>query len=129
MSSVDFTLDGRWLAAANNVRGASGFLTNALHQALEEVAAEAVEIIIGNMHFDKGYSTGATEESTGYEFVGDLQVAIGPTTDYAGYVEEGTYKMEAEPFMAPSIPQIEAIAEQYLPVAVEETLTQITGEM
>lgn len=47
--------------------------------------------------------TGALEHSIGVSFQDNgLTAVIGPTVDYAPYVEFGTVHMDAEPFMRPA---------------------------
>lgn len=54
--------------------------------------------------FTKGYSTGDTANSINVEITdGGLEARVGPTTNYAEYVEYGTRFMEAEPFVRPSL--------------------------
>ena len=54
--------------------------------------------------FKKGYSTGDTASSINVEITdGGLEARVGPTTDYAEYVEYGTRFMEAEPFVRPAL--------------------------
>lgn len=54
--------------------------------------------------FKKGYSTGDTASSINVEITdGGLKARVGPTTDYAEYVEYGTRFMEAEPFVKPAL--------------------------
>ncbi|MFR8875005.1 MAG: HK97-gp10 family putative phage morphogenesis protein [Oscillospiraceae bacterium] len=53
--------------------------------------------------FVKGYSTGDTASSINTTLTDSgLTAEVGPTTDYAYYVEFGTRKMEAEPFVKPA---------------------------
>ena len=54
--------------------------------------------------FKKGYSTGDTASSINVEITdGGLEARVGPTTNYAEYVEYGTRFMEAEPFVRPAL--------------------------
>lgn len=54
--------------------------------------------------FTKGYTTGTTARSINTELSdGGLTASVGPTTDYALYVEYGTRFMTAEPFVRPSL--------------------------
>lgn len=54
--------------------------------------------------FKKGYSTGDTANSINAVIARDgLEARVGPTTDYAEYVEYGTRFMEAEPFVKPAL--------------------------
>lgn len=53
--------------------------------------------------FVKGYSTGQTARSINTNISdGGLTAKVGPTTEYAKYVEYGTRYMEAEPFIKPA---------------------------
>ena len=53
--------------------------------------------------FTKGYSTGDTARSINTILRDDVLTAdVGPTTEYAEYVEYGTRYMEAEPFVKPA---------------------------
>ena len=53
--------------------------------------------------FRKGYSQGTTARSINTVITDDgLTAAVGPTTEYAPYVEYGTRFMEPEPFVAPA---------------------------
>lgn len=54
--------------------------------------------------FKKGYSKGGTQASIGIELRDNgLTAAVGPTTEYAPYVEFGTRFMDAEPFVRPAL--------------------------
>lgn len=58
---------------------------------------------VRNAHFTRGYSTGDTKRSiTGRSEDGGLTYREGPTTSYALYVEKGTRKMAAQPFVKPA---------------------------
>lgn len=53
--------------------------------------------------FKKGYTLGGTASSINARITdGGLEARVGPTTDYAEYVEHGTRFMEAEPFVKPA---------------------------
>lgn len=57
--------------------------------------------------FTKGYSRGETKRSISLEvFDSGLSVRVFPNTNYAPYLEYGTRKMEAEPFVKPSLDAI-----------------------
>lgn len=47
--------------------------------------------------------TGYLRSSIVSENVGDLEAEIGPTANYGGYVEEGTSRMSAQPYMSPAL--------------------------
>ena len=57
--------------------------------------------------FKEGYQTGTTKRSiseTGVIFKDDgLTAEVGPTTDYAEYLEFGTRFMDAQPFVKPAL--------------------------
>lgn len=58
--------------------------------------------------FKKGYSTGATRRSITLDLANDgLRAVIKANTDYSGYLEVGTRKMEAQPFMRPALNEIQ----------------------
>lgn len=53
--------------------------------------------------FVKGYSVGDTASSINTTIKDNgLTAEVGPTTEYAPYVEYGTRKMEPEPFVGPA---------------------------
>lgn len=53
--------------------------------------------------FVKGYTKGDTANSINTEIRDSgMTAAVGPTTEYAPYVEHGTRFMEAEPFAKPA---------------------------
>lgn len=58
--------------------------------------------------FKKGYSTGATKHSIKLDLASNgLRAVIKANTDYSGYLEVGTRKMEAQPFMQPAFNEIQ----------------------
>lgn len=58
--------------------------------------------------FKKGYSTGATKRSIKLDLVSNgLRAVVKANTDYSGYLEVGTRKMEAQPFMQPAFNEIQ----------------------
>ena len=58
---------------------------------------------VRNAVFTRGYSTGATKRSiTGHSEDGGMTYREGPTTYYSGYVEFGTRKMAAQPYVKPA---------------------------
>ena len=53
--------------------------------------------------FVKGYTKGTTRQATNVEYIDDgLTAVVEPKTNYAAYVELGTRRMEAEPFLKPA---------------------------
>ena len=68
--------------------------------------------------------TGATKASIGMDFTeggATMSATIGPTTSYAPYLEYGTRRMGARPFMGPA-------ADRSIP-ALAQALEQIGGEL
>lgn len=56
--------------------------------------------------FVKGYTTGETARSINTEITdGGMTAEVGPSTNYAVYVEYGTRYMSAEPFVKPAFDQ------------------------
>ncbi len=54
--------------------------------------------------FVQGYSHGETKRSIELDIEnGGLTAVVAPNTEYAPYVEFGTRKMEAEPFVKPAL--------------------------
>ncbi|WP_369908961.1 HK97-gp10 family putative phage morphogenesis protein [Streptococcus hyointestinalis] len=60
-----------------------------------------------NAVFTKGYSTGATKRSITLTIGnGGMSAKVAAGTAYSGYVEAGTRKMEAQPFMKPALDSV-----------------------
>lgn len=58
--------------------------------------------------FKKGYSTGATKRSIKLDLASNgLRAVVKANTNYSGYLEVGTRKMEAQPFMQPAFNEIQ----------------------
>lgn len=56
-----------------------------------------------NADFKKGYQTGATKRSVHLNVTdGGMTAEAGPSTGYSEYLEYGTRKMEAQPFVRPA---------------------------
>jgi len=55
--------------------------------------------------FSQGYQTGRLRSSITTEAQGKDTVIVAPHTEYAQYVEFGTYKMAAQPYMKPGFEQ------------------------
>ena len=53
------------------------------------------------------HPTGPTMNSIGTDISGDrLSAEVGPTTNYSPYLEYGTSRMAAEPFMGPALDEV-----------------------
>lgn len=63
--------------------------------------------------FNRGYSTGATQQSIQSVNSG-FSVKVGPTTAYAGYLEYGTRFMSPQPFIKPALDAVRPLFEKKL---------------
>lgn len=64
---------------------------------------ELKEKMSENADFTRGYATGTTKKSIGIEIKnGGFTAEVGPETAYSPYVELGTRRMEAQPFIRPA---------------------------
>ena len=61
-----------------------------------------------------------------HEDTGRGDVFIGFDAEYASYVEFGTYKMEAQPFLRPAIDEAEAYALSAIVTSIESHMRDIT---
>ena len=73
-----------------------------------DVEGKAKQIIVDKDIID----TGATLNSTKSRREGPLARRIGPTTSYAIWLEIGTHRMPARPFMVPALEQARGPFEQ-----------------
>ncbi|MDG3136707.1 HK97-gp10 family putative phage morphogenesis protein [Streptococcus suis] len=63
---------------------------------------------IRNAVFKGSYSTGATRQDISLEIIDDGYTAVVKAgTEYSGYVEKGTRKMNAQPFMKPAHDEVQ----------------------
>ena len=83
-----------------------------------EIAARHVETKAKD---DVPYDTGATKNSINATPEGELSWRIGPTTEYAPFLEYGTRHMVARPFLIPAV-------EQEVP-RLRRALSQVTDEL
>jgi len=102
-------------------------LERVLTETVIELAVDAVAIIESHMVFTKGYETGELRGSLGVLPEGRFAAHVGPHTDHDAFVEFGTGQrgaqsdvvpmsgyiygskpgMEAEPYMTPSVPDVQ----------------------
>lgn len=97
-------MDNRQMRALSDdqraaVAGVKAQAKIALRKAGADIARDAK--IIAHQKFSP-QATGATANSITSNLVNDLTVEVGPTTFYAPFVELGTSRMPAKPFMAPA---------------------------
>ncbi len=72
-----------------------------------ELLKEAKRQATAGVAFKKGYSTGFTRKHMAHELQdGGLTAVVYPISEYAPYVEFGTRKMDAEPFMKPALDKV-----------------------
>lgn len=67
-------------------------------------------------------ATGATANSISHSYVGPMEVEIGPTTYYAPFVENGTSRMAAKPFMGPAADRNEPAFVRAMEIIAEEAV-------
>ena len=72
---------------------------------LRKYGAKLTEAAVSKAQFKTGYSTGATRRSITLE-AGSDRAVVEALTNYSGYLEVGTRKMEAQPFMRPALDQV-----------------------
>lgn len=74
-----------------------------VRQAVESNGKELKSRMGKFAYFEKGYQSGDTKRSMQAHMSTDgLSVTVGPTTEYAPYLEYGTRYMEAQPFVRPA---------------------------
>jgi len=88
----------------------------AMKKALDDISAGAKNRV--------AVDTGATKNSISTQTQGNRDYArgeVGPTTSYAGFLERGTSRMRAQPYLRPA-------TDAALP-GYEQALGQITGDL
>lgn len=75
---------------------------NDVKRVVRHNGADMQQKIQENADFAKGYQTGTTKRNVGLNITNNgLTAESGPTTEYSEYLEYGTRKMEAQPFVKP----------------------------
>lgn len=95
-----------------DVELSKALLTAANMRAVKEVVkkngADLQKSATNRAVFTKGYATGATKRSINLTIEnGGFSARVKAGTDYSGYLEKGTRKMEAQPFMKPALDEVE----------------------
>lgn len=90
------------------------------HEILKDHGSRLHRRAVRNAVFTRGYSTGATRQSI-HLTVGRDEAKVKTGTDYSGYVEVGTRKMEAQPYMGPAL-------EETIPDFVADLEKGMTGK-
>ena len=86
-TKIEIKIDPRWKGIASQ---------------LEDIIQIAARNIEGRAKKLVPYDTGATSNSIQARPAGDMEWRIGPTTEYAPFLEFGTVRMKERPFMVPS---------------------------
>ena len=77
---------------------------NDVRRVIKQNGAELQTKMQDKAEFTKGYQTGTTKRSIGLNFEdAGMTARVGPTTEYAEYLEYGTRFMEAQPFVKPAL--------------------------
>lgn len=84
----------------------------------ENALKEAGRFVEGEAKLRTPVDTGLLRGSIDSKVIGDKEVQVGTNVEYAVYVEKGTSKMRAQPFLTPAfennISEIKRIFESYL---------------
>lgn len=94
----------------NNLPLIKGKIQDAITDALIEIgvtvegeAAKRAPVGTPESTHKKGYRGGSLRQSITSQLVDDNKVAIGTNIEYATYVELGTSKMKAKPYLRPAL--------------------------
>lgn len=82
----------------NEFPACPGIMAKAIGEAFNMLGPQLLSTMQGKTPVD----TGALRASEAAQ-VGDKQLTLTASTHYAGYVEFGTYKMAAQPYMGPTV--------------------------
>lgn len=75
---------------------------------IKKRGSELQKKAVRNAVFKGGYSTGATRQDIALEITdGGFTAVVKAGTEYSGYVEKGTRKMNAQPFMKPAHDEVQ----------------------
>lgn len=91
----------------------------ALEPRVSQVVRKTLLDIQGDAQIMAPVDTGHLESSITMEMTGTTEGQVGPEANYGRYVEEGTWKMAAQPYLTPA-------AERRIPPAVE-ALADLAG--
>lgn len=99
--SVEFDFSG--FAELEKLMKNDANVTQKVKEVVQENGDELKSRMVRKADFKKGYQTGATKgRITEKVENGGMSVTVGPTTEYAPYLEYGTRFMEAQPFVRPA---------------------------
>lgn len=98
--------------SVRNIKTAVRESTADLHTAMSKNAGETT--------FNKGYFTGNLKRSINMKITGNgLTGTVGPSVEYAPYLEYGTRFMAPEPFAKPSLEEVKPTFERRLKDALK----------
>jgi len=113
---------------AEKLRGAGDRCTNAAEKALamggEKVATKAKQNIVTNGSVRTGYLLNSLTTQFHKSAAGPY-VLVGTNTEYAPYVEYGTAKMPAKPFLRPAVSESLEDIKQELKDALKQALREM----
>lgn len=104
----------------SNIKKADTWFNHAMKQALELSGKEVQKKARAIVPID----TGRLRKSINYQ-VGKSRVLIGPDTDYDIFVEEGTYKMRARPYLRPGLLKSESAIIGFFEEGIDYVLKRI----
>jgi HK97 gp10 family phage protein len=104
-------------AGFDQIIRSKGRLKDVLLKAAHDVEGKGKQIAIQKKVFD----TGATVNSIQVfdDNIENLEVTIGPTTDYAPHNEFGTIFMAARPFMTPAVTSVRGNFERAVKMVID----------
>lgn len=151
MATDDLTLafDASSLAAMARLAVGGALIDAAIAEQMSTLPDEVLSIIQSHMNFDRGYSTGALEDSLVVERPSPLSFEIGTDIPYAKFVDYGTGQrgaadpgdthgdptyhygpkpgMTGEPYMGPAMEEAQPIIERDITDAIEHALDIMAG--
>ena len=98
-------MPGKWVSSGSNlevVQDNTEEVSLAIKQAIRSALREIGERAVGDATDIVPVRTGNLRQSIGYSS-DDSQVIIGSDVPYASYVEEGTRRMRARPYLRPAM--------------------------
>lgn len=102
-----------------NVAGVFDTASQVVESRASSAVGKAAADIRAQAQYIAPVDTGALRSSITVKNISSLESIVGPTVNYAGYVEYGTSRMGAQPYMRPA-------AEAVLP-SFEASLSDILG--
>lgn len=101
--SISVTVDSRFMPIARKARGLAGIYTAKAARSIEDVAKANVPILTGALHD----GINAVQVGVLHWQVLASSMDGGADREYAGFVEEGTSRSPAQPFLGPAVDDVE----------------------